>query len=77
MTDSGQSDINRVVFASVAWWNARTGKLAEVPGCAVRWRVARHFAVEGTSEWGNVGGGGAAAAAAVGAERWCYCVGGL
>ena len=49
-----------------------TGKLAEVPGCAVRWRgVSRHVAVEGTSEWGNVG-------AAAGAERWCCCgVGGL
>ena len=69
-TDSRQGEINRAVFSSGALCNARTGKLAEVPGCGVGWRVARHVAVEGTSEWGNVG-------AAAGAERRCWCIGGL
>lgn len=44
MPDGGQCEINRAVVSSglqLAWFGVtrETGKLAEVPGCAVGWRV--------------------------------------
>jgi hypothetical protein len=52
-THGGQCGINcsRRSVSLLVWCNAQTGKLAEVPGCAVG--VSRHVAVLCASEWGN------------------------
>jgi hypothetical protein len=46
-TDGGQCGIkcSRRGMSRLVWCNAQTGKLAEVPGCAVRRLVSRHVAV--------------------------------
>jgi hypothetical protein len=49
-------------YIGLVWCNAQTGKLAEVPGCAVRRLVSRHVAV-----WARQSGVNSA-----GVEGWMF-----